>query len=732
MKWAHRIGWIGLLLCWTTGAQAAFASFQVSSNPIPVADTVCTITTGNCTGVGAGTSLFTTATCNGVADDSAGFISFNSWAVGTWQVAHPGLLLELDIPSGKTCEFGGADANHNKIGQGLKSFQIVGYGATFGDFNGTGGGFVLGATGGVGFNGITSTVRLATVSAGATTIVLLDTSKCGLFNAGDAAAVTGVDQQGGGDPPSPRFLDWIRVTSTATCAVDGKITFTALRNDGGAGLTFTYKSTWPFYNPGNAFNSDQGGPATLYRLNQEWDTKQAFYGLTFNQSAGQTNSLGRDITFQDVTWIGALCGIPSQNLIWRATNWTGTNCDTEADKMVTEVRMTNFTARQLKFQQISPLTWSCDHCTIGPLGVAGTPGNSTITNSNFSDLGLGSLVAGTSGSMTISNTVISSLERQGANQASTDKIGVWASGTLTVPPNFHVLSAASNGGIIRLTVDSSAGWSNGLTILQGAAGNCPSVFTNIQVINATTIDLPGTTFSGTCSGLVGNLPLGWAEPGGYVYFSSSQSPLGPILQVADLAVGANNSTVVSFNLNGSSYAGGLPTLPEVAGILTITAHPAPQWSCTNCTGALNVLDVTNVPTGPFGSTVSRVVTAANSGSAIAIPTFGQLTELDMTITAACSGASNFGFLQSMAITTLNSSVIGTWNPTANGLIASATPRKVFPTTSSGAQSGDSLATPGAGTWLVNGQVQPSYSSVGNCGAASTTVTIKTDQGVTFP
>jgi len=115
-----------------------------------------------------------------------------------------------------------------------------------------------------------------------------------------------------------------------------------------------------------------------------------------------------------------------------------------------------------------------------------------------------------------------------------------------------------------------------------------------------------------------------------------------------------------------------------------------------------------------------------------MPAFGPLAELDMTVTAACGGASNVGFEQAYFIATLASTSFGTWNPTANAAIASATPRKVTPTTSSGAQTGDSLITPGAGTLILTGQSIPFYSTVGNCGSASTTITLKTNQGVVYP
>jgi hypothetical protein len=106
-----------------------------------------------------------------------------------------------------------------------------------------------------------------------------------------------------------------------------------------------------------------------------------------------------------------------------------------------------------------------------------------------------------------------------------------------------------------------------------------------------------------------------------------------------------------------------------------------------------------------------------------------MTETDWTITAACSGASNFEWVPVNPVQIIGSASTSTWAPTANGLVANAAPRVMLPTTTSGAQSGDSLAAPGSGAWLLNGQDEPAYSTLANCTTASTAVTIQTNQGV---
>src|SRR5437879_4186218 len=79
-----------------------FALGSRSNTVIPTADIVCTITTGNCTGVSGGSSLFKAATCNGVADDNAAFTSFKNFIVKTWQASYSGLV-QLNLPNGARC-----------------------------------------------------------------------------------------------------------------------------------------------------------------------------------------------------------------------------------------------------------------------------------------------------------------------------------------------------------------------------------------------------------------------------------------------------------------------------------------------------------------------------------------------------------------------------------------------------------------------------------------------------
>lgn len=87
------------------GAALLFGAWFPHGVPVapPSAAVTCDITTGNCTGTGGGTGLFTAATCDGVANDAAAITSFSNWVVNTWQASNSGQV-RLNWPSGaRTC-----------------------------------------------------------------------------------------------------------------------------------------------------------------------------------------------------------------------------------------------------------------------------------------------------------------------------------------------------------------------------------------------------------------------------------------------------------------------------------------------------------------------------------------------------------------------------------------------------------------------------------------------------
>jgi hypothetical protein len=109
-----------------------------------------------------------------------------------------------------------------------------------------------------------------------------------------------------------------------------------------------------------------------------------------------------------------------------------------------------------------------------------------------------------------------------------------------------------------------------------------------------------------------------------------------------------------------------------------------------------------------------------------------LVNVTMTPTTAYTGSSSINFnLDGPFIALMNTTSTPLWNPVITPKIAAK--REISQTTASGAQPGDSLAPPGAGTWLLSNQITPKFSALpSDIGPTAVTVTIQTNQGVVNP
>lgn len=752
-------------------------------------------------------NITTYTNCNGSGSDNAGFATWLSDAL-TWQSTHAGQLIQLTIPSGKVCRFsvGGLSPS---IFAGLKNLRVFGYGAEINDAGGAGGFFLGGgiAAGQHGSGGTDFSVRLQTVSAGASSVTILDTAKCSLWTAGDYALAAGIDLQGEGFPSNPAIYEYVQIASMASCAGSGVITLTAALANG-------YKSTWPLYNNGGGAgggNTDQGGPATLYALGQNWVTTQEYQGLTIDQ-VGNTFSIGQSITYRDVTMVGNFCAIPTQNGYWAVINGTMTNCQAEIDKVNGTVVFQNVTIRSIDFQSASVSNFTCASCTIATFLNGTAAKTTTISNSNIPSLQLGAHSFGASGAVTISNTVLPEILNGGATGDNVNLRGTWSGGQMAVPSNRTILGASSGtGGVIKLQVNSSTGYTAGMVTSATAAGctNGQETHTISAVPDGTHIELAGTTFTSTCTGSMGSLPLNWAVPGANIMWHGRWAVQGPIVQVTDLSQDATFTYVqTSLNCSVVPCTNGLPTMPQAAGVNDVSVHPAPQFTCTNCTGSVDAIDLSNpgaagrplwsyskrtlAPlsgspgasiTGSISGTVltatsvssgvlnvgqtlsdsgnnilgNTSITALGTGSggtgtysvnksqavsseaitatAAVVPVFGALTTLNVTVSVASTAGgtmqTNIGgpFVQIFGSTSITTA----WDPIVNAKVASGTPRVMTSTTTSGAQSGDTLAIPGATGWLVNNQITPKFSSAPAGGdPVSVIVEFTTNQGVVYP
>lgn len=385
-----RVAVIAAVLVCASVTQAGFAIFQVASNAEAPADVVCTITTGNCTGTGGGTGLFTAATCDGnpAHDDGPAFASFNTWITGTWQVAHPGLLAQLNIPSGASCQFIATTQANEKWTFGIKRLRVMGYGATL-DSTGGSAFFFLGGLG-VCDIGIASasgcSARLQAVSAGAASVTLtsasLSSGYISRFSVGSYVIIGGLNTQTnttpGNYPPNLHF--WNIAKITAINVGTGVITLDRP-------AVYDLKTTWPIYNEGDGGHNDPGGPATIWALDSTWDAEFDYRGLTISQTA-QTNAVGRSVTFRDVTFTGTDCWSPSQNETATIINSDLSSCNnSEPDKLVWTLNIQGTNWRKMTFQSSSIEYLNVSNSTITFL--TGTPKRTTISNSSMTTLKIG-------------------------------------------------------------------------------------------------------------------------------------------------------------------------------------------------------------------------------------------------------------------------------------------------------------------------------------------------------
>lgn len=732
-------------------ALASPANAGLNHGAVSQADGFCNLVTGVYTGVG-GTSTCNSvhATCNGSTDDTPAFTSFNTWATGTWQVAHPGLKLALDLPG--ICTFVSSGGGTSFAG-GIKRLLVegvTGNRATAGLKDG-GAGFTLGGQGMHESNQFDS--RIATIAKGSTSVALTACPGAGcaaavaIYTVGDKGIITGIDTQGpGSSPPNPAFWDYVTincVSTTLTCG-GGNIGFNEP-------LTNDYKSTWPSYSSGSSSTYDQGGPGTIYDLIQTWNTDVEYQNLTIDATAQQTQCISHSCTLTNVVVTGAFCVFPTEIGLLKFVNSSLTSCNIEVDKMIDAFEIDNSTVNNISVQSASVKKFTINASAannINGLFLSNFYINSTVASLNGGVGGGGGF--GAAGAMSVTNTAIANLSLVGNFPTSWHDVNLqytMSGGVITIPPNGHITAASSGpGGEIRLTVDNSTGYTAGKEIQLGLAPASPclgangGVFIIDTIPNGTTIDLAGSTFTATCTGTFGTLPAAWAIPGANIFFVGLGGFVGPVFQVLDLTQDASGVHVQT------SLAGGFPTVPlslsltgVAASAMGVAVHPGPKWTSSGATGDPEIVDLNNAGAQglPIGSYSKRTITSANGNPAspVTIPVWGTMTGVNITVGTAYNGSTgtmNFDF-NGPAKQTLGSAAEAIWNFEINAKVANATPRAFTPTGATGAQTGDILTPPGANTWFLFNQIQPVYSSIpGDFGSTSVVIEIMTSQGVVYP
>lgn len=328
-------------------------------------------------------------------DDAPAFKTFNTWARANQGAANQ---VVLTIPNGANCWFSGPQSIpgttiFNAFAAGISNLIVEGAGATLNSINGFG--YQL-AGQGIIEKGLTDvggqSARIQSASAGATQITLTPASfsagYISRFSAGGWIMIGDLNTQanwmspaGSGSPPNIVNFEWRQMTNVN--AGTGVITLDRA-------LTNSYLSTLPEYSNGDSFRPDPGGPATIWALNDTWNTTVEYRGLTFNQS-GQIYSQGRYVTYRNVAFIGAggNCGaLPTQNETWTVIGATYDNCILETDKLVGVMEMDGVTIRQIDFQSSSTNLFILRNSTVTSQ-ISGTPTNTDISDSTIALLKFG-------------------------------------------------------------------------------------------------------------------------------------------------------------------------------------------------------------------------------------------------------------------------------------------------------------------------------------------------------
>ena len=475
-------------------------------------------------------------------------------------------------------------------------------------------------------------------------------------------------------PSNPHFFEYKIVTSTNSSTHE--VCFdTPLAN--------TYKSTWPQYNTGSAFEVDPGGPATLYAIDPTWELNHEYKNFAYSSPNFQNISPGRTVKWTNVTTpdYGTYCMAPSQNVTYTWQNVSGPNCDIETDKIVTTYNLTDVSLLKMNVQSSSILTLNATRVAFGQ-GLFGSPKNFVGNTVSAGGSGL-------SPGDVIMNTGVTAYGRS----------DTWTCNGCSVAAGFTF----GQGGLVQ---PSSSLWtyrSDGVIVIPNWL-NYGAV--EIQVRGL----VPGTNF------ILGN-------PSVYA-----------IGQVTDVTQDFDNIYVAT------SFTSGFPSSFTP---VQYSTHPAPKFTCVGCSGEL--IEQFNGCTAelPLFSCLARTFTGSATGTTVKPRSimWGYLSSLTMNVTTPYGGAGNlslslsqFNNWSGFDIPTGASQTFGSTfggGPSVNMKIGGS--RTVTTSGVTGAQSLDSLFSPGSNFWFRGQQSSgPVFSANTPSDSPVATVTITTNQGVVYP
>lgn len=610
------------------------------------------------------------------SDDAAAFRTFNTWARANQGVSQ----VVLTVPAG-SCWFGSGGqifGLSNAFTNGINNLIVEGTGATLNGVNGSG--FFLG-TSGVCQAGLASdsgcSARLQTVSAGSSTVTLtaasLSAGYISRFVANQWVMIGGLDIQNTfqspyGYPPNQTYFEWRQITNVN----EGTGVITLDRP-----LTNSYLSTWPNYNAGNNFEADSGGPATIWTVGgsvasgrNTWNTTIEYRGLTISNTQ-ITYSLGRNITYRNVTWTGSYCGIPSQNEAWTVIDSDMSTCTMEVDKLIGTMTLDNVAINQVQFQSnstnslvtrngttITSLVGTAKSAAMTDTSIVGfTPGSYgygngagplVCTRCDITTLNLVNAGVGDFGSSpwpyTMAGGVISlpigadlGAGRPDRWASPIDLVMPFSTGTYASIGNFKILGVS---GGTWPAVDNQT-LSTTITIANGS--------TNLNVPSGPFVsgDVGKTISVGGAAGISAPTPLlGWITA-----FVDAQNVT--LAYPATRAVSAATQTIQWGTANvaiQTNQAGGFPSTASLGGgTVTFTrngrenALGAQRFTCDACTGdaALVAMNIQQgaTPLAPMATYSKRTYAPTSAqGSLGSMWGIGKLVSLTIDVTQAYSGA----------------------------------------------------------------------------------------------
>lgn len=221
-------------------------------------------------------------------------------------------------------------------------------------------------------------------------------------------------------------------------------------------------------------------------------------------------------------------------------------------------------------------------------------------------------------------------------------------------------------------------------------------------------------------------PISWAVPGAHILYASHNmlSTFGRAFTILDVAKDGADTVVTT---------DGPAALLTFSGQVPDELHVSPCWDVTvnGCTGCPEIVELsTATDHRPLFEYINRTLTG-NFGAQDLMRIWGILVELRVNVTAPYTGVRSTLTVDlapiGVKILNMSTHAVSLWAATINLKIAGE--RVITPSGVTGAQSGDTLTSPGA-IWFTEG-LRPVLSADIGSESASTyptvTITLRTDQ-----